>query len=342
MILFVISWIILALTGIKYCNFVSDTAFNKENSIALRGICSIEIMLGHLGIETGSLELYPNRKAGILFVGVFFALSGYGLMYSITHKDNYLDNFLKKRLPRILAPAYVVFLINIIIHSMMDGNFSNLKNVVNLNKFIFGTNWYVWELLAMYVVFYLCARLDKSLKRSHLILLGFSLIFICAAFGFKWSNPWYGSTMCFWFGIYYYLKKDVFISFFVLKHAFLKFAICGIFLAISIALFFCYGGIVGNVIARNTASLLFVVMILIFLHKFSIGNSVSAWLGQYSYEIYLFHPVMIKILRPWIKNNIAYTASVIGMTILASFIYRKCTNILNHFVRTGINKRVFK
>lgn len=70
--------------------------------------------------------------------------------------------------------------------------------------------------------------------------------------------------------------------------------------------------------------------------------SIEIMLGQYSYEIYLFHPVMIKILRPWIENNIAYTASVIGVTILVSFIYRKCANILNHFVKTGIDKMVFE
>lgn len=84
--------------------------------MALRGICAIEIMPGHIGIATESMVLYPNRKAGILFVGIFFALSGYGLMYSMKNKKDYLQTFWKRRIPKILVPAYVVFLSGIVVN----------------------------------------------------------------------------------------------------------------------------------------------------------------------------------------------------------------------------------
>lgn len=54
----------------------------------------IVIMIGHIGLATGSIVLYPNRKAGILFVGIFFMLSGYGLIYSVDNKPEYLKHFL--------------------------------------------------------------------------------------------------------------------------------------------------------------------------------------------------------------------------------------------------------
>ncbi len=110
MAVIVILWLILIFVGIRYVNVSDDIiAFDKDSSLALRGICSIEIMLGHIGIAVDSAVLFPNCKAGILFVGVFFALSGYGLMYSMQHKENYLKKFLWNRFPQILLPAYIIY-----------------------------------------------------------------------------------------------------------------------------------------------------------------------------------------------------------------------------------------
>ena len=108
MILVLIVWILLILVGI---NHNQQDFLYEMNIIALRGICAIEIMLGHIGIVTGSIWLYPNRKAGILFVGVFFLLSGYGLMYSIENKKNYLKYFLYRKIQKLILPAYFIFFV---------------------------------------------------------------------------------------------------------------------------------------------------------------------------------------------------------------------------------------
>ena len=126
MICVIFLWLTLILVGIKSNKSMPDTAFTIDNTMALRGICSIEIMIGHLGIATGSLVLFPNRKAGILFVGVFFALSGYGLMYSLENKEEYLINFFPNRMKKILIPAYIVFVTDIILHSIINQNIWNM------------------------------------------------------------------------------------------------------------------------------------------------------------------------------------------------------------------------
>ena len=302
-------------------------AFEQKQAIALRGICAIEIMLGHIGLATESTILFPNRKAGVLFVGIFFALSGYGLMYGVSNKENYLQGFWKKRIPKILIPAYVTFLIGIVIRSIMAGNANNLVNVISIKRFFGQTNWYVWELLVMYIVFYICARLDKSLLKGQYILLVFSLVFVCMAFEMGVDNPWYGSTLCFWLGIFYYMKSEVFI-WFSEKYFLGKIVIGIVFLGIFCMLFFMQGGILGNLVARNCASLIFTILVIMWLHQVSIGNIISVWLGKYSYEIFLFHPLLISILRPWVKNDVFYAIMVIAGTILAAFIYRNCANFM--------------
>lgn len=70
MAIILISWLILSLCGISI-NQNEQLPFSLKQTTALRGISAIEIMIGHIGLETGSIILFPNRKAGILFVGIF-------------------------------------------------------------------------------------------------------------------------------------------------------------------------------------------------------------------------------------------------------------------------------
>lgn len=109
MIIILIMWFILIGYGISFHK--QNNPFEQEQTLALRGICSVEIMMGHIGLTTGSVILYPNRKAGILFVGIFFLLSGYGVAYCTEQKTDYLKNLLVKRTVKILLPAY--FSVNI-------------------------------------------------------------------------------------------------------------------------------------------------------------------------------------------------------------------------------------
>lgn len=82
-----------------------------EKTLALRGICAVEIVIGHIGVVSKSPVLFLNRKAGILIVGLFFFLSGYGLMYSMQKKKNYMRRFIKCRIPKLLFPAIPVYVI---------------------------------------------------------------------------------------------------------------------------------------------------------------------------------------------------------------------------------------
>lgn len=118
----------------------------------------------------------------------------------------------------------------------------------------------------MYIAFYITARLDKSLLKNHYILLS-GVIFICAAFCLEMDNPWYGSTLCFWLGIFYYIKKEAFLKFF-LKHTLLKVLACSILLALACILFFIQEGILGNLIARNCASMIFVFLVHFYRNDF--------------------------------------------------------------------------
>lgn len=325
MAIVVLLWLVLVFAGIKYIEDVRGAlAFGKDTSLALRGVCSIEIMMGHLGLATGSVVLFPNRKAGILFVGIFFALSGYGLMYSLQNKENYLHGFLVNRLSKLLIPAYLIYAIGVLLKAPLGW-----MDIFRPDKFFAKTNWYVWEMAGMYIAFYICARLT-DLKKSHIILLLLTLAFVFTAYAVKLDRPWYGSSFCFWLGIFYFVKRDSFREVLVLKHGgVLNIVIFGLLMIISMGLFFIKEDwIIGDLVGRNIASVSFTVIVIICLHRFRLGNPVSLWLGRYSYEIFLFHPVFIALLRPYIINDVMYALLVISFTIIAAWVYRTFADLI--------------
>lgn len=313
--------------GIRISKEGREEPFGKRNSLALRGICAIEIMLGHLGIATNSIFLFPNRKAGILFVGIFFALSGYGLAYSISNKAQYMDGFLRRRIPKIIIPAFAIHTIGVLLYAWENGWQEQwYVGIINPMAIWTRTNWYVWELIGLYMVFWICEKYGVLRKRYILVLLA-SVVFVCVAFAFRIDNPWYGSTFCFWIGLEFYEQRGG-IKHNVISFPLLKIIGLGFLVGVAILLFFILGeeSLVGNLIARNVASVAFVILVLLMLCYMRIGNVASNWLGKYSYEIFLFHPIFIGVLRELIGNNILFSIAVIVCTCLASCVYRFISN----------------
>lgn len=314
MLLILFSWLLLIFIGIKYHKEPLAIPFSKESTLALKGICAIEIMLGHIGLHTNSIVLFANRKAGILFVGIFLALSGYGLIYSLCNKENYLKGFFRQRILKILLPAYVVYIFNTLISQ------ESLNNLINPIQFFHSTNWYVWEIIVLYFLFYIFAKL-LSHKQLCLALFLLSLIFIGVAYIFRIDIPWYGSTLCFSLGIFYYLYRDeIYTNYINCKKYLPTIAIMDVALITGILVFFILGeSFVGYVIARNVASTAFVLLTIFLLSHFTIGNRLSNWLGKYSYEIFLFHFVYLKVFKS-VNNQFLYAILVISTTIFSAYI----------------------
>ncbi len=173
----------------------------------------------------------------------------------------------------------------------------------------------------MYIVFYICARIYNNAKLSTIIfVLSFAFVIICYACGF--NGPWYGSTFCFWLGIFYYINGEKFKKIADFKYWISGIAIFSVLMIISMGLFFIdEEGLVGDLIGRNIASVSFVMLVIFILYRFKPGNPVSFWLGKCSYEIFLVHPVFIAALRPEISNDVIFAFAVIILSVVSAYIY---------------------
>lgn len=328
MISLVIIWLIFVLYGIGKRKRVQG--FSPNDSQVLKGCSAVEIMIGHLGLATRNIFLYPNRKAGILFVGIFMFISGYGVTYNFRHKKGYASSFLKKHLSKIIIPLILVYAIYSVVLFCVVGTDISLI----ITNFIPLVNWYVWEIILLYIVFYYLYK-DGMHSRSNTYMVAILLVFIVVAYLLGFSNPWYGSTLCFGMGILYeqYGEK---IDKCIQKRYGFSMLFLAIILVISCGLFFLMGNesFIGNVIGRNMASLSFCMLIILFLKKYQIGNKITRTLGKISYEIFLIHPFVISMFLP-IENisEILYVYAVCIVTIVLSLIINQIIEYMFKFLR---------
>jgi Protein involved in polysaccharide intercellular adhesin (PIA) synthesis/biofilm formation len=322
MIIIVLGWIALILTGLKIKDREIEEALGIWQCNVLKGICAVEILIGHIGFITEEPLLFFNRKAGVLFVGIFFFLSGYGLMYSKEHKPNYMRGLFIKKAISILGPAYVIYVLFQIIDWYLSGNIDYIYSIINPVRFFYANNWFVWEIILLYLLFSVIYRI-RNIMLANGILVAISLMFIAVGFITKIENPWYGSTLCFSVGILFYQWRER-ISLFLKKYWF-KSILTGTALVIVFTLaFFILGNesIIGNPVSRNLAAIFFCITTVTALCKIGIGNKATALLGDCSYEIYLIHPYVLAELRGRIAEPFLYAVAVIIITVLGAYLIK--------------------
>lgn len=319
MIIILLLWIFLVLCG-SGRNKSGSLPLEREQSAALRGICAIEIMIGHIGLATGSAVLYANRKAGILFVGIFFMLSGYGIAYGAEHKPGYFRHFIAKKAVKLILPAYVVYAIYTVALIIMSGTAENMGGLLDAVEFFQRTNWYVWEQLAFYII--VCLAYVLLPKRAKLLVTVMSVVFVGIAYAAGIDNPYYGSTLCFPLGLYFYQYESQLTRLFN-RHFIILFFGFSALLLLSLGGFFLLGNdsVLGNPIARNAASVSFCVTVLLLLCKFRVGGKAARSLGRYSYEIFLVHPYVLFLLKQMdIDSQLVYSIVAIIVSLVVAII----------------------
>ncbi len=187
-------------------------------SKGIQGFCAILIIAHHFaqGIiqknqDAGAMSIFNN--AGYLLVAVFFFFSGYGLYKSFKNKPGYMNGFLKKRLPVVLVPLYVINTIFTVI-VFLTGN----KYYGDMNPLSFGINtllfkittllgitlmnsnaWFMVTITLFYIAFYFIFRNakdeSKAIRNMGIFTVLYAVFSICL-YSLIMVNK---LNMCFWF-----------------------------------------------------------------------------------------------------------------------------------------------
>lgn len=137
-----------------------EKSIEKEKMVArlnmLRGLFAILIVIGHCSMrfEKELLPFYIIHKFNMVGVCFFFYVSGFSLLYNLRTKENYLQHFLRNK----MLPLFIIALLSQLVSRVLAAGI--LHEELNINVALLGTfNWYIYEMLIFYLVFYLICRL---------------------------------------------------------------------------------------------------------------------------------------------------------------------------------------
>ena len=339
---------IVGIFGIKKENLRIDSYMSKEQTESINVFFVLLVFFRHFAqyISYGKYDFVFQRidmMLGQYIVTMFLFYSGYGILYSIKHKESYLRS-LPQRFIKVLLHFDMAIAMYLIVELCLNYQYS--LNTILLSfvgwESLGNSNWYIFAILCMYVITYICGSLWKNQNKNILILfitVGCILYAVLLRLAGK-SGIWYYNILCFPAGMLYCnnierinetLSKRNYVLFFIQICAFLSFAI----------LYVCSSRFIEilNISFYELASIsfcLFVVSITLF---FKIGNPILSWLGKYVFEIYILQRLPMIIFQNIIVNKYLYFIICLIITLVISILFGFLENKVDGLL---FNKRIKK
>ncbi len=339
---FVAALAVLLLSGVSVSKRGEwqEEPLSLDSSKGVQGFAAVAIILHHMsqGIsnskkDLGALSLFVD--AGVLFVGIFFFFSGYGLLKSLRTKDNYLSGFFKKRLPTILVPFFACILVFLSSEWLLGGKFriGELLGYLSGWFLINSHMWYIVEIAVLYVAFFLIFRFIKNEKLAFAAMGGFLLLLVTGSLllghGRFWFQGewWFNATLLFFVGMLI-ARFELPLARFAKRFYALLLPICvaafGFLFALNVKLiyevsyyrdtassFLCLG-------VQLPAIIFFVLSVLLIMLKVKFQNRALKFLGSIALELYLVHNLFIQYLRSNSVMNVRSDSMYILLVILFS------------------------
>lgn len=269
-----------------------DECYKRLNG--LRGIMALEIVIGHV-IRYETSYLMPFGKFMLLGVGFFFFVSGWGLCKSFHEKDHYLDSFLRVRFLYLIGVAFIALgvtsLIDILSPIKTDYSTYSFEIKIAIRNIFVRTNWYVRELLLLYLVFYF---IYKYIKRYRLLVMTISVVMLSAIlFELGYVRCWHASILAFPFGLLAYEHYSKLLAFLNTKKGIG--AVFGLGVLGLLSLFAKDNNFVAVIITNNALCICLILILVMFFAKYSVDNTAKSFLNRYATELFLFQFIFLAI-----------------------------------------------
>lgn len=283
-------------------------------------------------------------------------------MTSYLKKENYLKDFLNKRIMKIVIP-YIIAIIFTILAYLLTGQLTPRKifNSLVEGEPVVRFSWYVLAIIILYVVFYLSAKFLKKKKMINIAVFGGTILYCIVVnniLGF--NNWWVNSCFAFFIGIYWASYKEKYAI--TLKD---KNKIIGYAIMLSIILFAIIGiqfftsgyaimDIINDtdladdimrepipVINMNIICIALLFVLFTILEKVRFNDKVFTFLGNISFEIYLYHGLVMYLLRNprfYCRVDYLYAILVIELSIILAKLMNIANNKIYNFYLNKVEK----
>ncbi|MCR5805168.1 MAG: acyltransferase [Clostridia bacterium] len=318
-----------------------------DKSKAIQGFAAVAIILHHLSQDlverSGPFEFLT--ECGVIFVGIFFFFSGYGLYTSLKTKPDYLKGFLRKRFVTILIPFYSCIAVFTVASCICGAKYEPLELLGILSgwSLINSHMWYIVEIAILYLAFFIFYRLIKNRTVATILMSIFVLgmmagsLYLCHGKDFSCSywfmgEWWYNSTFLFVIGIIVSKHSELFtkiarkayiillplfgvLTFFFYKrtiHALKTYSYWSEIPGIDPA----YGDKLRCLVVQLPFIICFVFFVLLVMLKVKFGNPVLKFLGSISLELYLIHNLFLMGLKDGTIFRVTSPSMYIILTIV--------------------------
>lgn len=321
---------IVGLWGIRYENLRIDSYMKKEQTGAINGFFVLLVFFRHFAqyVTLGKYDLIFQKidmLLGQLIVTTFLFYSGYGIIYCVKTKESYLSS-LPKRFLKVLIHFDMAVIIYLVVGICILKNSYPIKKI--LLSFIGweslgNSNWYIFAILCMYAITYICGLFCKN--RKYLILfitVGCVLYSFLINFAGK-TAIWYCNILCFPFGMLYGEYIERINSFFIKKRWSAYLYPLSSLLIFAICMYSMEGG--GSsyvtIMLYEFANISFCLFVISITLLFKIGNPILSWLGKSVFEIYILQRLPMILFTNIIINKFLYFILCICITILFSVLF---------------------
>lgn len=359
MTLLILLFLILCIYNVKILiiGFCGITYLSTEQTISIRGILSILILIGH----TVSFVQFSYGKAipdfllgcfigsGYLAVGVFFLFSGYGLIHSFINKENYLDGFLRKRMPKVIIPFALTNIIYIVMKSIIGEKF-NYKEIVCsfFTSSIMPNAWYMITIILFYIVFYIIMK-QFEFKKSILLMSTFTIGYMVLCYILGSGDWWYVSCLSFVIGMLWASNEKELINICKNKYYYfigLSFIAFSLTYRLDIVIYKIFKISVDSLLIMSSilACSFFTLFFILLTMKFKFGNKMLTWYGKISLELYLIHGLIINIVSKFMIINKAYFLILVFLisTIAATILNKLYSKLIYKLVVSEQMSNSFK
>lgn len=324
-------FILLLIITLIYLLPVNNDYLGVNSTNGLKGLLALGIVFHHLSqwVTTGT-EFVNFKYMGTYIVSVFFFISGYGLYVQNNRKEDYLDNFLSKRLSKILTPFIAISSIYLIYRSINGQVLSSLFFIDLFRKgsTVIYNGWFVDIIILMYIFFYISFKIFSNrtvaILVNTLLIVGYIILAIKLGYGF-W---WYNSSLPFVLGLLW-AKNKKYIDEILNKYYFIILVCITSLLFISHQYSFVLKKLhivdsYSYAFLANIDNVIFAIFFILIARKIDFSNKYLLFLGKISFELYMIHGLVISIFGKYFitsrLNDVVFTILVVVTSITLAWI----------------------